>query len=213
MARRSLGDDVKARVKRLFEALLAYAKDEFEDGDKLGIDFNWQGETQLVIRTKRRYLEELTAKDKYKGQLTPAQVREALNLLENYLEVLEDNRVSTQGSEDWHFTLKLWHKDKEANLRQFDIEWEKKRPPKSQAIAKKTKLQTDNLTATSTALKKVKGESKSVANNIPRSAVKEFVGRTEELLEVHKLLQENKQVAIVAVAGMGGVGKTELATQ
>ncbi|MBD2086083.1 tetratricopeptide repeat protein [Coleofasciculus sp. FACHB-542] len=213
MARRSLGDDVKARVKRLFEALLAYVDDEFEDGDKLGIDFKPQSETQLIIRTKRRYLEELTAKDKYKGKLTPAQVREALNLLEDYLEVLEDNRVSTQGSEDWHFTLKLWHKDKEDNLRQFDIEWENKRPPKSQAIAKKTKLQTDNLTATSTALNKVKGESKSVANNIPRSAVKEFVGRTEELLEVHQLLQENKQVAIAAVVGMGGVGKTELATQ
>ncbi|MBD1888480.1 tetratricopeptide repeat protein [Coleofasciculus sp. FACHB-SPT9] len=213
MARRSLGDDVKARVKRLFEALLAYVNDEFEDGDKLGIDFKPQSETQLVIRTKRRYLEELTAKDKYKGKLTPEQVREALNLLENYLEVLEDNRVSTQGSEDWHFTLKLWHKDKEANLRQFDIEWEKKRPPKSKTIAKKIKLQTDNLTATSTALKNVEGESKSVANNIPPSGAKEFVGRTEELLELHKLLQENKQVAIAALAGMGGVGKTELATQ
>ncbi|MBD1837321.1 tetratricopeptide repeat protein [Coleofasciculus sp. FACHB-501] len=213
MARRSLGDDVKARVKRLFEALLAYGNDEFEDGDKLAIDFNWQSETQLVIRTKRRYLEELTAKDKYEGKLTPAQVREALNLLENYLEVLEDNRVATKGSEDWHFTLKVWHKDKEANLRQFDIEWEKKRPPKSQAVAKKIKLQTDIPSATYTALNKVEGESKSVANNIPPNGAKEFVGRAEELLEVHQLLQENKQVTIAAVAGMGGVGKTELATQ
>ncbi|MEP0753036.1 tetratricopeptide repeat protein [Trichocoleus sp. Lan] len=195
MARPSYGDDVKARVKRLFEALLAYVNDEFEDGDKLGIDFNWQSETQLVIRTKRRYLEELTAKDKYEGQLTQAQVREALKRLKDYLEVLEDNRTSTKGSEDWHFTLKLWHKDKEANLRQFDIEWEKRRPPKSQATVKKIK------------------EPKSVSNNIPPSGAKEFVGRTEELLEVHQLLQENKQVAIAAVAGMGGVGKTELATQ
>ena len=195
MARPSYGDDVKARVKRLFEALLAYVDDEFEDGDKLRIDFNWQSETQLVIRTKRRYLEELTAKDKYEGKLTQAQVREALKRLEDYLGILEDNRTSTKGSEDWHFTLKLWHKDKEANLRQFDIEWESKRPPKSQAIAKKIK------------------EPKSVANNIPPSGAKEFVGRAEELLEVHKLLQKNKQVAIAAVAGMGGVGKTELATQ
>ncbi|MBD1942100.1 tetratricopeptide repeat protein [Coleofasciculus sp. FACHB-712] len=213
MARRSLGDDVKARVKRLFEALLDYVDDEFEDGDKLGIDFNWQSETQLVIRTKRRYLEELTAKDKYEGQLTQAQVREALKRLEDYLKVLEDNRTSIRGSEDWHFTLKLWHKHKEANLRQFDIEWENKRPPKSQVIAKKIKLQIHDLTATSTDLKTVEGESKSVANNIPPSGAKEFVGRTEELLKVHQLLQENKQVGIAAVAGMGGVGKTELATQ
>jgi hypothetical protein len=33
MARPSYGDDVKARVKRLFEVLLAYVNDEFENGD------------------------------------------------------------------------------------------------------------------------------------------------------------------------------------
>ncbi|WP_334973832.1 FxSxx-COOH system tetratricopeptide repeat protein [Nostoc sp.] len=38
----------------------------------------------------------------------------------------------------------------------------------------------------------------------------EFVGREEELQKLHQLLQDNKQVAI---AGMGGVGKTELALQ
>ncbi|NEU80153.1 FxSxx-COOH system tetratricopeptide repeat protein [Nostoc sp. UIC 10630] len=41
----------------------------------------------------------------------------------------------------------------------------------------------------------------------------EFVGREEELQNLHQLLQDNKQVAIAAVAGMGGVGKTELALQ
>ncbi|WP_414572856.1 tetratricopeptide repeat protein [Nostoc sp. CCY 9925] len=41
----------------------------------------------------------------------------------------------------------------------------------------------------------------------------EFVGREVELQNLHQLLQENEQVAIAAVAGMGGVGKTELALQ
>ncbi|MBC1220783.1 tetratricopeptide repeat protein, partial [Nostoc sp. UCD120] len=41
----------------------------------------------------------------------------------------------------------------------------------------------------------------------------EFVGREEELQKLHQLLQDNKQVAIAAIAGMGGVGKTELALQ
>ncbi|MBD2301058.1 tetratricopeptide repeat protein [Nostoc sp. FACHB-190] len=55
-----------------------------------------------------------------------------------------------------------------------------------------------------------------------------FVGRDEELRELHQLLQENKQVltersrwrslsqrsvAIAAILGMGGLGKTELALQ
>ncbi|WP_414545958.1 tetratricopeptide repeat protein [Nostoc sp. CCY0012] len=40
-----------------------------------------------------------------------------------------------------------------------------------------------------------------------------FVGRDEELQNLHQLLQENNQVAIAAIAGMGGLGKTELALQ
>jgi tetratricopeptide (TPR) repeat protein len=43
--------------------------------------------------------------------------------------------------------------------------------------------------------------------------VVKFVGREEELQNLHQLLQDNKQVAIAAIAGMGGVGKTELALQ
>jgi tetratricopeptide (TPR) repeat protein len=43
--------------------------------------------------------------------------------------------------------------------------------------------------------------------------VTKFVGREEELQKLHQLLQDNKQVAIAAIAGMGGVGKTELALQ
>ncbi|MDZ7964720.1 MAG: tetratricopeptide repeat protein [Nostoc sp. DedSLP03] len=39
------------------------------------------------------------------------------------------------------------------------------------------------------------------------------MGREAELEELHSSLQTSRQVAIVAVAGMGGVGKTELATQ
>ncbi|WP_245894985.1 tetratricopeptide repeat protein [Nostoc cycadae] len=39
------------------------------------------------------------------------------------------------------------------------------------------------------------------------------MGRDEELEELHKLLQENNQVAIAAILGMGGLGKTELALQ
>ncbi|WP_375494348.1 NB-ARC domain-containing protein, partial [uncultured Nostoc sp.] len=48
---------------------------------------------------------------------------------------------------------------------------------------------------------------------MPLSGVLEFVGREEELQNLHQLLQDNKQVAIAAISGMGGVGKTELALQ
>ncbi|MEH1936246.1 MAG: tetratricopeptide repeat protein [Nostoc sp.] len=55
---------------------------------------------------------------------------------------------------------------------------------------------------------------KKTYENIPPAVpFEKFVGREAELEELHQKLQTSRQVAIVAVAGMGGVGKTELATQ
>ncbi|MBE9052531.1 tetratricopeptide repeat protein [Nostocales cyanobacterium LEGE 11386] len=45
------------------------------------------------------------------------------------------------------------------------------------------------------------------------SGVVKFVGRENELQNLHQLLQENNQLAIAAILGMGGLGKTELALQ
>jgi tetratricopeptide (TPR) repeat protein len=209
MARRSYGEEVKARVKRLFEDLLAYVKDEYEEGDKISIQFDWKSEKQVVIRAKRRCLEELTLKDRYEGKLSATQVREAINRLEDFLGILEDNRSATQGSEDWHFTLKLWHKDKAENLRQFDIEWEAKRPEKSkQAAAKLSPPPINPPTVTQDAAIPL--------NNLGQKGIvnpAEFIGREKELERIHELLQQQKPIAISALAGMGGVGKTELALQ
>jgi len=53
----------------------------------------------------------------------------------------------------------------------------------------------------------------SCPQNLPRSGVVKFVGRDEVLVTLHQQLQQNEPVAISAVAGMGGIGKTELALQ
>ena len=50
-------------------------------------------------------------------------------------------------------------------------------------------------------------------HNLPYSGVSKFVGRSTELETLHSLLQRTERVAISAIAGMGGVGKTELALQ
>lgn len=130
------GPIVKKRAKRLLEALLAYVNGELEDISSISLSYKWQDETtkqpKLVIETKLRTLEFITTKDKYNEPLTKNQIRQALNQhLKCFLQILEDNRAKTQGKEDWHFTLKLWSKDKEKNLEQFEIEWERKLPEKS----------------------------------------------------------------------------------
>ncbi|WP_414579416.1 tetratricopeptide repeat protein [Anabaena sp. CCY 9402-a] len=49
--------------------------------------------------------------------------------------------------------------------------------------------------------------------NLPRSGVKKFVGREEDLETLYTQLQQTQRVAITTVTGMGGIGKTELALQ
>jgi hypothetical protein len=50
-------------------------------------------------------------------------------------------------------------------------------------------------------------------SNLPSSGTSFFVGRDETLKRVHEQLQKSNQLAICAVSGMGGIGKTELAVQ
>ncbi|AFZ00399.1 tetratricopeptide repeat protein [Calothrix sp. PCC 6303] len=48
---------------------------------------------------------------------------------------------------------------------------------------------------------------------IPYPSIPNFVGRSDELIKIHEKFHKNNAVAISAVAGMGGVGKTELAVK
>jgi tetratricopeptide (TPR) repeat protein len=50
-------------------------------------------------------------------------------------------------------------------------------------------------------------------HNLPRSGAVEFVGRETDLENLHAQLQQTDRLAITAIRGMGGIGKTELALQ
>ncbi|MBO3458924.1 caspase family protein [Aetokthonos hydrillicola Thurmond2011] len=52
-----------------------------------------------------------------------------------------------------------------------------------------------------------------IPHNIKQSNAIKFVGRDDQLEELHQLLQENDVVVITDETGQGGVGKTELAIQ
>jgi predicted NACHT family NTPase len=148
MARVSLGPEAKKRTCRLFEVLLAYANDAL-DCDELAlnalqphIQIRWLSETRLVIRTKVRFLQALTGLQVNQKPLNPEQIKESLRRLADFVEILEDNRSTRGGSENWHFTLNLWHHrhDTEANLQRFEQEWERRRSGKAEEV-KETKVE------------------------------------------------------------------------
>ena len=56
-------------------------------------------------------------------------------------------------------------------------------------------------------------EVKQPPNNFPGNLADNFIGREKDLAKLHENIQTANQVAISAVAGMGGVGKSELAKQ
>ncbi len=122
----STGDRVRARVKRLLAALLAYANGEIGKIDQLEV--SWLTESIdsyfLVVQTEIRFLEELTVKDKYPGKLSREQIRQVLQLLKDFLHLLEDQGLHPKRSLEWKFQLKLWSLDQTTNLSRFDQHWQ-----------------------------------------------------------------------------------------
>ena len=214
MARPSYGPQVKKRAKHLFGLLLSYANDGLTDCDSLRpyILVNWQTERQLVVRTKVRFLAELTGKAAKHAPLKREHIKEALWRFSDFLEILEDNRVTTQGADQWHFTLKFWHWrwDEVANLEQFDWEWDRRRSQLGPGQTKgrlgpqrRNQLQGKKTDVVTVRQRQDWGE----AIHIP-----EFYGRAEQLALLETWMTQDR-CQLLALIGMGGMGKTTLAIQ
>ncbi|MEL7036320.1 MAG: NB-ARC domain-containing protein [Cyanobacteria bacterium J06592_8] len=226
MARPNYGPQSKKRTKRVLEVLVAYANGEFENGYQYEsqIRVNWQTEKQLVVRTKVRYLEALIAETITEEKLSSTQIKESLKRLQDFLEILEDNRCSTQGSENWHFTIKLWHNrfDLIENFAEFDRQWEQRRSLKSKQVTKEIsptqtpEILPDNNHKNDHSESQL--QSRSVTLVVSRQDwgeapnCTEFYDRETELSTLKTwILKQNCQ--LVTVLGMGGMGKTALSVK
>jgi hypothetical protein len=174
MPRPSYGPQAKLYTQQLLEAILAYANDELDNCEYLEIQTKWQTDKQLIVRTKIRFLEELTAINQPNIKLNKEQIKEALHRLKDFLNILEDNRSTTQGAEYWHFTLKLWHNryEKEANLKQFSIVWNQRRDIQRQQQKDPLRLNTDQW----------------ISNESRNNSSQNTINIEEELAEIRKNL-------------------------
>ncbi|WP_062291611.1 NB-ARC domain-containing protein [Nostoc piscinale] len=209
----SKGPEIQKRVKRLLEALLCFVAGEIEE-DNLKIEYDWKEEDsvnpKLTIKTTLVTLELLTQKDEHPGKLTKTQIREALNLLKDFVKILEDNRIQTKGSDDWHFTLKLWSRDREKNLKQFDEVWEKNRPNKSKLANSSPNLSPLDVPP-SLVGKGARGLGQIQIFQAPPLPT-HFVERPEYSDDLKtRLLRGNQTLVITAIHGLGSVGKSTLA--
>jgi hypothetical protein len=211
MPRATYGPQPKKRALRLFEALLCFVNDEIEECDRINLKCNWHSKDsatpKLIVKTKLRALEALTTKDNHSGSLTKTQIREALYRMQDFLGILEDNRVQNRGPEEWHFTLTLWSTDKAKNLLQFEQTWERNRPDKSkkQEVAQQTPPQPIKPT------RPVTGVS-SLVPYLPHY----FVERPEAKEKLKQCLfseatTKTGTLVVSTIYGLGGIGKSTLA--
>ena len=207
---KSYGPKVKERAKILLEVLLRWVNGEFVGREYLKIETRWKEDScDLVVKTQLRYLEELTAK-----QLNKDAIKEALRRFQDFLGILEDNRAKTQGSAEWHFTLKLWSRDITNNLREFEQEWERLRPEKSKLATGDIAISygDNEAIAPSKELFKLEKESDKLLplHNLPITDHSNFVGQQDKLNQLLELLSFDNSAHVIIIEGVGGIGKTSL---
>jgi WD40 repeat protein len=203
MPRRSFGPESKKRTKQLLKLLLDFANGELEHGHDLPIHLKWKTDQRIIVQTKMRHLVQLSVQNASDKALTKDQIKESLKCCEDFLGILADHRVATQGAEDWHFTLNLWHRRQEikANLEQLDLEWENRRNSKPQRITQKEIIHV-HPTNTDTTINPKQDWGGAVDSSI-------FYGRELELEMLKQWLVVDRY-QLVTVLGMGGMGKTAL---
>lgn len=213
MPRLSKSNRAKARVTHLMERLLAYANHELEDERALGqISVRWlerqTHEPKLVVQTTLRDLAELIAPASRDAK---EYIRHDLHLLRDFLCILEDNRTRTQGSEVWHFTLRLWHSSTAKNLMELKRQWEQRKSRTLNDEPASEPEQFQNAASPITPPASTPGTQ--LRHNLPARNYSRFIGRNTQIVQLLELLHPNHPTARIGITGIGGVGKTSLVLQ
>ncbi|MGF1520468.1 MAG: NACHT domain-containing protein [Nodosilinea sp.] len=141
MPKRTYGIAVKKRTLRVLKALIQLANFEATAISPSNISYRWldrdTGQPRLIIQSTLTELWQVCCSIAHEAQaddLTQAEVREAFHALEKFLGILQDHRISAQGSPQWHFTLVLWSTQTDDNLAFADRLWCEKQAQKKAGL-------------------------------------------------------------------------------
>ncbi len=236
MPRLNTSTAVQKRIEHLLVTLLAYANDELPEFDRLRerLKVRWLDKEskrpKLIVETELRFLAELV----FQRQSTRLKetIKQDLQVLRKFLQILEDNRTKTQGSAHWHFTLTLWDRSPEKNRLPLRQEWQRRKsrsgsvssaashlpgtPGPDYSAGKKTPLNLQPETSQPIQTASASGSFSQAANaaslwsNLPTCDYPIFVGRQWQLKQLLTWLERDNSVAHISIEGIGGAGKTSL---
>lgn len=130
MPKRSYGIISQKKALYLLKKLIQAANLELAIPEGVEIEYRWcdtdAQHPKLVIQATLADLLTICLQDGAAVKVNKSMIREALHGLEVFLEILQDNRISTQGTATWHFTLNLWSRQTEQNLILAEQLWQER---------------------------------------------------------------------------------------